>query len=99
MGHQNDWADIKLISMESIDMPASQAINKPLAFGAEEAPERLRVVSIAHKDKEAPKGRLVYVVSAEDFCELRDSLRSTSGMIKGLQETVELMAANQRFEQ
>lgn len=79
-------------------MPASPAINKPLAVGAAEAPERPRVVRIGHKDPRGAPGKLVYVVSAEDFCELRDSLRSTSGMLKGLQETVELMAANQRFE-
>lgn len=78
-------------------MSASQAI-KLLAIGPVASAERPRVVSIAYKDRDVPKGRLVYVVSAEDFCELRDSLRSTSGMLKGLQETVELMAANQRFE-
>lgn len=78
-------------------MSASQAI-KPLAIAPVVSTERPRVVSIAHKDRDVPKGRLVYVVSVEDLCELRDSLKSTSGMLKGLQETVELMAANQRFE-
>lgn len=78
-------------------MPASQAL-KPLVVSTAEEPKRPRVVSIVHRDRAEPKGRLVYVVSAEDFCELRDSLKSTSGMLKGLQETVELMAANQRFE-
>lgn len=80
-------------------MPASQAaLNMPTAIGASDAPDRPRIVSIAHRGLAEPHRKLVYVVSVEDFCELRDSLRSASGMIKGLQETVELMAANQRFE-